>query len=153
MQNADGAAAATAAQRQQQVLVQVAAMQRDTAASISLLHEAVLRLTQHTDTVNDRVRRLENWEVAQQLNTSTWPIPRPAETHRDRDPTTSPRTPPAEAPTGTQEGRDGRWGDTCDRMGHLAQYCPGDRDVTMPSASRTKAGTGPACWPHVGRRG
>ncbi|CAL8360590.1 unnamed protein product [Boreogadus saida] len=44
MQNPDGAAAA---QRQQQLQGQAAAIQRDTTESFALLREAVLRLTQH----------------------------------------------------------------------------------------------------------
>ena len=47
MQNPDGAAAAAAQRQQQQHQVQAAAIQRDTAESLALLREAVLRLTQN----------------------------------------------------------------------------------------------------------
>ena len=77
MQNPDGAAAT---QRQQQFQGQAAAIQWDTAESLALLREVVLQLTQlppearrilahhHPDTVDDLVRQLENWQVAQQLS-------------------------------------------------------------------------------------
>ena len=68
----------------------------------------------HPDTMDDLVQQLENWQVTQQLSTSTRPIPRPVEARRDRRvPPTSPRTPPPEPQTGPQEGRDGRRCYTC----------------------------------------
>ena len=56
----------------------------------------------HPDMVDDLVRQLENWQVAQHLSASPRTIPQPTETRRDRwSPTTSPRTPPPELPIGT----------------------------------------------------
>ena len=122
MQNPDGAAAA----------------QRDTAESIALLREAVLRLIQHA-TVDDRVRQLENWQMAQQLSASPRTTPRPTETRRDRrgsttSPQAPPQAPPPEPPIGVQEGREGRRCYTCGQTGHIARYCTVDRDVLMPLA-------------------
>ncbi|KAK0131574.1 hypothetical protein N1851_033750 [Merluccius polli] len=89
----------------------------------------------HPDTVDDLIRQLENWQVAQQLSASPRTTPRPTETRRDRrGPTTSPQTPPPEPPIVAQEGREGRRCYTCGQTGHIARYCTGDRDVLMPSA-------------------
>ncbi len=79
MQNPDGAAAAAIQRQPQQFHGQAAAIQWDTAESLALLREVVLQLTQlppeawrslahhHPDTVDDLIRQLEDWQVAQQL--------------------------------------------------------------------------------------
>ena len=41
---------------------------------------------QHPDTVDDLVKQLENWQVAQQLTAGTGTSPRPSETRRDPRP-------------------------------------------------------------------
>ena len=89
----------------------------------------------HQDTVDDLIRQLENWQLAQQLSASPRTTPRSTEPRRDRrGPPTMPRSPPPEPPVVTQEGREGRRCYTCGQMGHIARFCPGDRDVSMPSA-------------------
>ena len=105
----------------------------------------------HPDTVDDLIRQLENWQVAQQLSARPRITPRPAETRRDRrGPMTMTPTPPPEPPIGTQEGLEGRRCYTCGRVGHLARSCPGDRDVSMPSAYADEGRRRPCmlatCW-------
>jgi hypothetical protein len=96
----------------------------------------------HPDTVDDLLRQLENWQVAQQLSASTGITPRPVETRRDRrGPTTEAPATSADPPIVTQESREGR---RCGQPGHIARYCPRDRDVSMPSAY-TDEGTGRPC--------
>ena len=105
----------------------------------------------HQDTVDDLIRQLENWQLAQQLSASPRTTPRSAEPRRDRrGPTTSPGTPPPEPPVVTQEGSEGRRCYTCGQTGHIARFCPGDRDVSMPSAYADEGSRRPCllatCW-------
>ena len=103
------------------------------------------------DTVDDLVRQLENWQVAQQLSASTGATPRTAETRRDqRGPTTRASTPSPDPPTVNPESREGRRCYECGQPGHIARYCPGDRDVSMPSAYANQGTSRPCmlvtCW-------
>ena len=105
----------------------------------------------HPDTVDDLIRQLENWQVAQQLSARPRITPRPAETRRDRGgPRTRTPTPPPEPPIGTQEGLEGRRCYTCGQGGHLARSCPGGRDVSMPSTYADEGRRRPCmlatCW-------
>ena len=89
----------------------------------------------HPNTVDELVRRLENWQVAQQLSFSIQYPARPAETRRDRrGPNSLPQSPPPRPPTLSQVPREDGQCFGCGRAGHLARQCPGDRDVSMPSA-------------------
>ena len=47
-------------------------------------------------------------------------------------------------PIVTPESREGRRYYECDQPGHIARYCPGNRDVSMPSAYADR-GTGRPC--------
>ena len=108
----------------------------------------------HPDTVDDLLRQLENWQVAQQLSASTGTTPRPNETGPDRrGPTTMAPAPSPDSPIVTQESREGRRCYACGQPGHIARNCPRDRDVSMPSAYADEGTGRPACWRPVGRRG
>ena len=125
--------------------------QRETNPGLALLREAVLRLTQHADAVNDMVRRLENWQGPQQRSASPQTRPRPAAARQDRrGPMTAPWTPPPEPPIVTQEGREGRRCYTGGQTGPVAPYCSEDRDVSRQSAYADEGRGRPCmlatCW-------
>ena len=89
--------------------------------------------------MDDLVRQLENWQVAQQLSART------ESTRRDRlGPKTGASAPSPDPLIVTPERREGRRCYECGQPGHIARYCPGDRDVWMPSAYADR-GTGRPC--------
>ena len=105
----------------------------------------------HPDTMDDLVRQLENWQVAQHLSARPVSTPRHVETRRDpRRHATGAPAPALNPPSGLPESREGRRCYECGQPGHIARYCPGDRDVSMPSAY-TDQGAGrtgmlATCW-------
>ena len=87
----------------------------------------------------------ENWQVTQRLSDGTGGTPLPAETRQDQRGTPAGvPAPPPDPPIVSLESREQRWCYGCGQPGHLGRYCPGDRDVPMPSAYAGR-GMGPPC--------
>uniref|UniRef100_A0A8C5BU63 Gypsy retrotransposon integrase-like protein 1 n=1 Tax=Gadus morhua TaxID=8049 RepID=A0A8C5BU63_GADMO len=84
----------------------------------------------HPETVDDLVRQLENWQVAQRL--AAGPRPNPRATRRET-PTPPSRTRPSTPPRERGEPEIRRCYH-CGQRGHLVRDCPDRQDVPMPSA-------------------
>ena len=89
----------------------------------------------HPTSVDDLVRQLENWQVAQLLSARPAPAPRRAKIRQDpRGPTTRTPAPLLNPLSGLPENREVRRCFECGQPGHIARCCPRGRDVSMPSA-------------------